>query len=286
MRRGMFVFCVCGDKHAARVDVAMRFLKHFSKADIAVVLARSNYPLRHDQIIEAKVPESLSDHQASIYLKTMLPLLVGNGGVACYIDSDQIATSERVDDIFDSYRPPIMFGPDPSTIDQFSRYAVNCRCISGSCHHLRQSIRLLFNQTVVDGTLQPWNGGLYLFDAASCTFAQRWHSNTMLAFEHPYWRVRDQATLFVTRLQFGLLDHPIIESNLVRIVDPFWGYKESDRAALESHQLHVDASFRLTGVKASAFLHLINGGVGRRGWSIWDEIEGLLANRNEVPHLA
>ena len=151
------------------------------------------------------------------------------------------------------FSPTLMFGPDPSTIDQFSRYAVNCRCISGSCHHLRQSIRLLFNQTVVDGTLQPWNGGLYLFDAASCTFAQRWHSNTMLAFEHPYWRVRDQATLFVTRLQFGLLDHPIIESNLVRIVDPFWGYKESDRAALESHQLHVDASFRLTGVKASTF---------------------------------
>ncbi len=286
MRRGLFVFCVCGDAHVARVELALRFLKRFSRADVVVVVARSTYPLSHDQILESAVPAALSSHQASIYLKTTLPLLVGDGAVCCYLDSDQIATSGQVDDIFDLYKPPITFAPDASTIDQFSRYAVNCPCLSGSCGHLRDAIRERFGIDIPDGRVHHWNGGLYLFDQASVAFARRWHGNTMLSFDDVYWRVRDQGTLLVTQWQFGLQDHPLIPRSATRIVDRFYGYAEAERDSLRPDRFFVDRGYKLRGPNSPAFLHFINDGAGRTGWPAWDEMEALLEDSSEGTDLA
>jgi len=286
MRRGLFVFCVCGDAHVARVDLALRFLKRFSRADAVVVVARSTYPLSHDQILAAAVPAGLNNHQASIYLKTMLPQLVGTGAVCCYLDSDQIATSERVDDVFEFYQPPIMFAPDASTLDQFSRYAVNCSCRSGACGHLREAIRARFGIDIPDGQTHHWNGGLYLFDRASTDFAQRWHGNALLSFDDAYWRIRDQGTLLVTQWQFGLQEHPLIPKNATRIVDRFFGYGEAVRDSLRPDQFFVDRSYELRGPDSSSFLHFINDGAGHAGWPMWDRVEALLVNSDEGTALA
>ena len=169
------------------------------------------------------------------------PQLVGNGAVCCYLDSDQIAaaTSERVDDIFDLDQPPIMFAPDASTINQFSRYAVNCPCRSGTCRHLREEIRARFGIDIPDGKAHHWNGGLYLFDRASTDFAQSWHGNTLLTFGDAYWRIRDQGTLLVTQWQFGLQDHPLIPQNASRIIDRFFGYSEAVRKSLRPDQFFI-----------------------------------------------
>ena len=273
MYRGLFVFCVCGDAHVERVELALRFLKRFSRAEVVVVLSRSTYPLRHDQILNVTVPAELSNHQASIYLKTLLPQLVGDGTVSCYLDSDQIATSPRVDEIFDLYEPPVTFAPDHATIDQFSRYAVRCPCSSGTCLHLREAIRERFGIDIRNGDQRHWNGGLYLFDRRSREFAKAWHSNTMLIFDDPYWRVRDQGTLIVTQRQLGLEQHAMLPPTATRIVDRFYGYGESLRPSLKPADFFVDRSYRLGSADQPAFLHFINDGLGCTGWANWDEIE-------------
>ena len=268
------MFCICGEAHAARAETALRILRRFSRSDVVLVVARSGYLPKHDQVLNVGVPADLSDHQASIYLKTMLPQLVGDGSATCcYLDSDQIATSSRVDDVFASYRPPVTFAADDSTIDRFSRYAVRCSCRAGPCTHLRAAIRRTFGIELPDGEQRLWNGGLYLFDRRSLEFSRAWHANTVLTFDDPCWRVRDQGTLMVTRWQLGLQSHPTFPPAATRIVDRFYGYREAQRPALTPAEFFVDRGYRLGDDDGPAFLHFINGGVGCAGWPNWDEVE-------------
>ena len=72
MTGGTFVYCVCGERHARVVETSLRFLKRVSRADIVVVKARAER-ISHDQTLSVNVPAGLTDHQASILLKTSLP---------------------------------------------------------------------------------------------------------------------------------------------------------------------------------------------------------------------
>src|SRR5580700_494201 len=105
MKKDAFVFVVCGERHAARLNLALKFLKKFSRRDIIVVKNRASLKLDCDQVITPKVPAGLDNHQASIFLKTSLHrILAGEQRRFCYLDSDVIAVRDQVDTIFSHAR--------------------------------------------------------------------------------------------------------------------------------------------------------------------------------------
>jgi len=282
VKPGTFVYCVCGDRHAKAVETSLRFLKRVSKADVIVVTARAG-PIAHDQTLAIDVPEGLTDHQASILMKTVLPSLVSGAGVACYLDSDQIAVSSDVDQVFSLYQPPVTFTADHRPIDDFSRYAVRCGCGSGSCGCLRRAIHETFDVRIADPAWRHWNGGLFLFSERSADFAACWRDYSLLAFEDPFWQVRDQGTLAATAWRLGLEGHATLPTRFNRIVDRFRDFPEVRRAGLSVAEYRVDAGYGLGDRPPPAFLHFINGGVGARGWKNWDDAEALLGARERVP---
>lgn len=278
MRPGTFVYCVCGDRHARAVETSLRFLKRVSKADMIVVTARAA-PIAHDQTLSVEMPEGLTDHQASILLKIALPSLIPTGGVTCYLDSDQIAVSSDVDQVFSLYRPPVTFAADHRRLDDFSRYGVRCGCRTPPCQCLRRAIFDTFDVRIADPMWTHWNGGLFLFSERSVDFAACWRDYTLLAFEDPYWRVRDQGTLAAAVWRMGLEHHATLPTRFNRIVDRFRGHPEERRAGLLVADYRVDVGYSLEDRPPPAFLHFINGGVGARGWKNWDDAEALLAER-------
>ncbi len=126
-----FVFVVCGGKeHIDELNLSLKFLRHFSKNEIIVVtdLPRNEIKIEHDNIIDVKIPEKFSNHQASIYLKTGLSSFLPKGHNYCYLDGDIVAINNEVDNIFDYYQPPISFAKDHCPICEFSPFAINCEC--------------------------------------------------------------------------------------------------------------------------------------------------------------
>lgn len=130
-RENIFVFVVCGSKeHIDTLHFSLKALKKFSKHKIIVLTdsIRNEIPIEHDFIIDLKAPEHLNHHQASIYLKTGINKFIPKGNLYCYLDTDVIALSNKVDDIFSFYIAPISFTSDHCKIDVFSPVAVNCGC--------------------------------------------------------------------------------------------------------------------------------------------------------------
>jgi hypothetical protein len=274
---GTFVYCVCGERHARMVETSLRFLKRVSRADIVVVTARAAR-ISHDQTFSVEVPAGQSDHEASILLKTSLPRLLATQGVACYLDSDQIAVAPDVDSIFSFYRPPITFAADHSTLDRFSRSAVRCGCPAAPCDHLRRAILEKFGVMITDPNWNHWNGGLFLFSDQSTEFAAHWHDYTLLALDDSYWEVRDQGTLAAAAWRLGLPSHDMLPARFNRIVDRYRGHHELRRAGLSVADYRIDTGYSFEDRPSPAFLHFINGGVGVRGWRNWDDAEALLSN--------
>ena len=127
---------VCGsEEHIHTLNFSLRYLSHFSVNDIMVVtdLKRNAIPIDHVDVRDIETPSDYDHHQASIYLKTslnkILDLEVNN---YCYLDSDVIAASPKVDDIFSHAIHPITFAHDHCTIDVFSPNAMNCDCLEQS----------------------------------------------------------------------------------------------------------------------------------------------------------
>jgi hypothetical protein len=260
------------------VETSLRFLKRVSRADIVVVSARAGR-IPHDQTFAVDVPASLTDHQASILLKTSLPRLIASNSVACYLDADQIAVSADVDCVFSLFKPPVTFAADHVTVDSFSRNAVRCGCPSPPCDHLRRAILEKFDVAIPDAKWHHWNGGLFLFTGESVEFARLWHDYTLLALEDPYWEVRDQGTLLAAAWRLGLASHETLPTRFNRIVDRFRGCHEAHRARLSIEDYQIDTGYSLGNDISPAFLHFVNGGVGVRGWKNWDDAEALLSHQ-------
>lgn len=126
-----YVFVVCGLKeHINTLHTSINYLSSFSSNKINVITdtSRNEIPIKHQQIIDVRTPEYLSHHQASIYLKTGLYQFLPVGPTYCYLDSDVLAVSNRCDQIFEEYKPPITFAPDHCKMDAFSPFAINCGC--------------------------------------------------------------------------------------------------------------------------------------------------------------
>jgi hypothetical protein len=127
----IFVFVVCGKKeHIHRLNTSLIHLKRKSSKKIYVVtdLQRNNSKVYHSDILDRETSTSLSDHEASIYLKTNLHRILPKGNLYCYLDSDEIAYSADCDKIFKEFLSPIRFAQDHCDIDYFSPSATNCSC--------------------------------------------------------------------------------------------------------------------------------------------------------------
>lgn len=139
MSKDCFVFVVCGAKeHVDTLHFSIEYLKKYSKNDIWVLTdsTRNEIQIIHDKIIDIQTPKDFDHHQASIYLKTGIHKFLPKNNRYCYLDTDIIALSERVDNIFNEYVSPITFANDHCLMDQFSPYALNCGCLKETEHYL------------------------------------------------------------------------------------------------------------------------------------------------------
>lgn len=131
MNKHVFVFVVCGaTEHIDTLHFSLERLKAHSKSEIWVVTdkSRNEIVIQHQHQIDVKTPEDYTNHQASIYLKTGLHLFLPTGNLYCYLDTDVIALSTHVDEIFNEFIDPIRFAPDHCSFKLFSAAAVKCGC--------------------------------------------------------------------------------------------------------------------------------------------------------------
>jgi glycosyltransferase involved in cell wall biosynthesis len=281
-----FVYAVCGDAHAARVNVSLRFLKRYSRAEIVVVTSRTGARIEHDQVVDVATDASLDDHRASIMLKTGLHAILGGGGsVFCYLDSDVIAVGDAVDSIFDQRRGAVVFVRDHADLPRFSRCAVRCGCPSPGCRHLVDAIKSTFGVTIADPNWRHWNGGVFVFDDDAAPLLDRWRAFTLRILDDPYWFPRDQGTLAAAAWDLGWQDAPVLPGKFNTIVDCYAGIPEAQRQSAPVAFLPVDRSYRLDGPSEGCpvFLHFVNGGVSRCGWKNWDDAEALLRDGDLPP---
>jgi hypothetical protein len=202
----------------SRVNVALQFLKNFSKTEIVVAKARSNEPVQHDQAIDCHVPPRLSDHAAAIYLKTGLHRIVPTLETDwCYLDSDVIAVSDEVDHIFNR-RGSIGFTRDHTTIDALSSYLTTCGC-KNHCTHFRDAAKRTFAVDIPDGSWTPWNGGVFVFGQDSVELFDLWHAYSCEIISHPDWRIRDQGALALATWKLGLQHRRTLPRRFNKIID-------------------------------------------------------------------
>ncbi len=272
-----FVFAVVGTRHVLAASIAIEFLRRVSRHDVIVVQSRSEIRAANAHVVEVATPVALDDHQASIYLKTnLLPHVRGLADRFCYLDSDVIAIDSSVDRIFDHASGPVAFAHDHAVIDAFSGWAVNCGCREPSCNHLREALLCSFNIDVRRPDYRMWNGGVFLFDEGSAEFLAEWHRLTLAIMREPYWRTRDQGTLAAAAWRFGIQDQPVLPKQFNFIVDCMKGVAHAQRAALAPEASFVRTDYSLGSEGAPYFIHFVNGGVGRRGWRNWDDVERLI----------
>ncbi len=127
----VFVFVVCGSaEHIDTVNFSIRQLKKCTAFSVVVVteLSRNEKDIEHDNVISVETSLSFNHHQASIFLKTSLHRILPNGKHYCYLDTDVVCLSKKVDTIFENFSTPITFAPDHCNITQFSPSAILCRC--------------------------------------------------------------------------------------------------------------------------------------------------------------
>jgi hypothetical protein len=274
------VFAVAGERHVAAVDVALGFLKRVTRHDIIVVQTRSQRRAAHDQVVSVDAPAAMSDHEASIQLKTdLLEHVRGLADRFCYLDSDVIALDEHVDRIFDHRSGSVAFASDHADIDAFSGWAVHCVCKEPRCNHLREALLCAFGIDVRDCAWRMWNGGVFVFDESAEAFLSTWNAMCRQIMRDPYWRTRDQGTLAGAAWKLGLQHVPRLPAAFNFIVDCMRGVARAQRASLTPSESFVRTDYALQSEGTPHFIHFVNGGVGRRGWKNWDDVEALAALR-------
>jgi hypothetical protein len=278
-----FVFAVIGTAHVEALDLPLRYLRHFSSKQIVVVQGRSDVRANADYVIEVAPPARLSDHQASIWLKTGLMTHFKPNGLAgrqfCYLDSDVIALSAGVDDIFSFKNGPVGFCADQVEIDVFSHWAVHCGCLKMTCHHLREALLCDFAIDVYDVGWTMWNGGVFVGDDRSSDFLNTWHEYSNSIFEKEYWKNRDQGTLAAAAWHHGIQSQSLLPQRFNYVLDCLWGLDDRHRNHVEPQDLAPWPDFELKReIEAGkvSFLHLINRGIGRVGWRHWDAVLNVL----------
>ena len=132
-----FVFAVCGAKnYISQLSFSIERLKRFTHNEIIVVTdsCRNEIPILHENVVDFATPTGYDDHQASIFLKTSLHKILPKGHTYCYLDSDVVCLSEKVNEIFNCYSAPISFANDNTPLEYFSPHAMNCKCLENHTH--------------------------------------------------------------------------------------------------------------------------------------------------------
>lgn len=140
-RENKFVFVVCGEKkHIDSLHLSLRYLKSFSNIPITIVTdqSRNEIKIDSDNILNIKTPDHLTNHQASIWLKTSLHRILPKNILYCYLDSDVIAVHPKCSNIFKEYLSPVSFAKDDSYLQEFSAYALNCSCLNNQQTDLKR----------------------------------------------------------------------------------------------------------------------------------------------------
>jgi glycosyltransferase involved in cell wall biosynthesis len=279
--RRVFVYAICGDAQVERVNLSVRFLKKFSKAEIIIVASRTTALIEHEQVIRVPADETLSDRQMGLLLKTNIHSHVGDRTLlGCYLDSDVIAVSEEVDSVFDLGREPFAFAADQVNLRTFSPWAVACGCRGSGCDHLVKAIKKSF-RVKADPNWQHWNGGVFVFSEKAAPLLDCWNTLTKQIIADDSWQTRDQGTLIAAAWKTGLQNTPTLPRKFNFIVDCFRNIPRDKRERTKACDLSCNDSYSLRKHKTKphpAFLHFINGGVMKRGWKNWDETERLLEN--------
>ncbi len=190
--KGRFVFAVAGQAHSRQAARARACLKRLTRRDILLGQARSDDLVDHDEIINMETPPGMTDRQAGIFLKTGLSGIIGDAETYCYLDSDVIAVSPDVDEIFSQRHGPIAFAADHASIDMFSRYAVRCFCATSPCTHLRDRMEYDFGIRAKNPDWTMWNGGVFVCGPEAGPFMRLWHELVLKIFKNPLWQIRDQ----------------------------------------------------------------------------------------------
>lgn len=138
----IFVFVACGsNKYIETLNFSLSYLRYFKANKIYVVtdLERNEQQIGNDNIIDVSTNKELDNHQASIFLKTSLHKILPAGNNYCYLDSDVIAVTDNVNEIFSHKQGIISFTSDHCRLKRFSPSAVNCGCLSNN----KQQVEIL-----------------------------------------------------------------------------------------------------------------------------------------------
>ncbi len=368
-----YVFVACGSrKHLDTLSYSLEALRHMTQCRIIVVTdsRRNEVPISWPDLLNVATPSHFNHHQASIYLKTSLHRILPEGPCYCYLDTDVLAISPRVDDIFTHKSGPVTFAPDLNGLPKFSPYAVRCGCLEqhendleelkrmlewkekkrnqsptsspppvdpssegqlkewgqklkdllfrGSrrlkkvehlsvdpgeqeaqryakwfldsdkniwinpegreihtvrCEHLTEQIASTFGIHGIDTNWQHWNGGVFLFDSESHAFLDAWHHKTLIIFDNPTWRIRDQGTLIATSWEFGLQQSRLLPREFNFIVD-FFTEKTNQMIFDENGIRNDDCS----SIESAVFIHIIHH-FGDKTWDTWNWIDKRVNHR-------
>jgi hypothetical protein len=129
--KNVFVFVVCGSReHIDALHYSLQALKNSSANEIAIITdsTRNEAPIKHGWIVDIVTPKNLSNHQASIFLKTAIHKYLPAENNYCYLDTDVVALNKKVDEIFREFAAPIIFAKDHCLMDRFSPSAITCNC--------------------------------------------------------------------------------------------------------------------------------------------------------------
>lgn len=129
--KDVFVFVVCGSvEHVDTLHYSLQALKKYSANEIVVITdsARNETPIQHGWIIDITTPNNLTNHQASVFLKTGVHKYLPTGNNYCYLDTDVVALNRTVDEIFQEFVAPVIFAKDHCLMDRFSPSAITCKC--------------------------------------------------------------------------------------------------------------------------------------------------------------
>lgn len=129
----IFVYAVCGPaSYIESLELSLEFLEKFSKNKAIVITdsSRNKKEVKHEHVIDIKTDPALTDHQASVFLKTSLHTYLNPENKYCYIDTDVLAISDKVDEIFQQKFEFIGLCADNVSLDFYSPFACNCSCIS------------------------------------------------------------------------------------------------------------------------------------------------------------
>ena len=141
------------------------------------------------------------------------------------------------------------------------------------CDHLKEAIGRKFKVKITGNDWLHWNGGVFLFNRSSVEFMNTWYNYSMEIFRDNNWKTRDQGTLIATVWKFGLQDQQRLPAEFNLLAD----FNNTNLKFRKDRGI----SFNNFNTTINPSLIHVYHNFGKKGWSLWDHIEGLLTEKQE-----